>query len=158
MSESPSRRRLSFASVIARDIEALSGYYAEVFDLPEVVSLRSPLFRGLRIGNVILGYSHEDAAAMLQLPGPGPQAGRQFLTFEVDSAEEVVAFTARAVASGGRVAHEPYHTYYGADQAVLVDPEGNPFRVNHLDLDGPEDGARLEPGTDARPRSPQRRS
>jgi catechol 2,3-dioxygenase-like lactoylglutathione lyase family enzyme len=127
--------RVSFASVIARDFEALATYYAGVFGLPERLSLRSHLFRGLIAGDLTLGYHHEEAAQMLQLPGPGPQAGRQFVTFEVGSADEVEAFAERAVAHGGRLAHAPYRTYYGADQAVLLDPEGNPFRVNHLELD-----------------------
>jgi predicted enzyme related to lactoylglutathione lyase len=32
---------------------------------------------------------------------------------------------------GGAILKSPYDTYYSARQAVLADPEGNVFRVNH---------------------------
>ena len=48
---------------------------------------------------------------------------------------EVDRVTAAAVAAGATCVKEPGRTYYGAWQSVLLDPEGNAFRLNHLELD-----------------------
>lgn len=124
--------RVSFASVLASDMKALSSFYVRLFGLSEVTSLRSDLFRGLLAGDLILGFSHLEAAALLELPSEHRHAGQQFLTFEVGSAEEVRTMTDAAVRAGASLRHAPHVTYYGADQAVLLDPEDNPFRINHL--------------------------
>lgn len=116
-------------------MEALSSFYGGLFGLSEVTSLRSDLFRGLVTGDLILGFSHLRAAELLELPAGRRHAGQQFLTFEVDSPEEVRAVTDRAVRAGASLAQAPHVTYYGADQSVLLDPEGNPFRINHLSVD-----------------------
>jgi catechol 2,3-dioxygenase-like lactoylglutathione lyase family enzyme len=124
--------RVSFASVLAQDMERLSAFYGGLFDLPEVGSLRSELFRGLLAGSLIVGFSHPDAASLLELPDGRDRPGQQFLTFEADSAEAVGELTGRAVAAGATLVQAPHTTYYGATQSVLADPEGNPFRINHL--------------------------
>jgi len=116
-------------------MERLSAYYGELFGLNEAVSLRSELFRGLVAGDLILGYSHERAAALLELPEAVGRPGQQFVTFEVDNDDAVASTTETAVASGGVLVQAPHRTYYGAQQSVLLDPEGNPFRINHLDID-----------------------
>ena len=133
--------RVSFASVLARDMEVLSGFYGRLFGFREVESLRSGLFRGMLAGDLILGFSHLDAAELLELAPQHRHPGQQFLSFEVDSGEAVRAMTDEAVRAGAAVVQAPHVTYYGADQAVLVDPEDNPFRINHLDVDevGPSD-------------------
>jgi uncharacterized glyoxalase superfamily protein PhnB len=126
---------LSFASVITDDIEELSGFYRAVFDLIEVAELRSDHFRGLRMGDTILGFSSPHAYELLNLVPPQSTSGTtQFLTFEVDSDKSVDLMTAGAVAEGARCIKEPARTYYGAWQSVLADPAGNVFRINHLDL------------------------
>ncbi len=127
--------RVSFASVLAQNMETLSAFYSQVFALKEVTSLRSELFRGLLVGDLVLGFSHADAAALLELPPERSHPGQQFLTFEAESAGAVGAHAERAVAAGATLAQAPHLTYYGADQAVLLDPEGNPFRVNHLAIE-----------------------
>lgn len=124
--------RVSFASVLANDMEALSSFYGSLFEMGEVASLRSELFRGLLAGDLIMGFSHLKAAELLELPAGRRRAGQQFLTFEVGSPEEVQAVADSAVGSGASLVQAPHVTYYGAHQAVLLDPEGNPFRVNHL--------------------------
>lgn len=127
--------RVSFASVIASDIERLSAYYAGLFGLGEVASLRSELFRGLLAGGLVLGYSHADAAALLDLPPAAAHPGQQFLTFEVADDAEVERTTQEALRRGGTLLQAPHRTYYGAQQSVVLGPEGNPFRVNHLAID-----------------------
>jgi len=37
-----------------------------------------------------------------------------------------------AVAMGARLIKAPYETYYHWYQAVLLDPEDNVFRINHM--------------------------
>jgi hypothetical protein len=37
-----------------------------------------------------------------------------------------------AEAAGARLLKAPYETYYHWYQAVLLDPEGNVFRINHM--------------------------
>lgn len=127
--------RVSFASVIATDMVDLAAYYSGLFGLREVETLRSQLFRGLLAGDVVLGFSHTDAAPLLELPPGKDGPGQQFLTFEVGSPEDVVEMTRRAVDEGGALIQAPHVTYYGAHQSVVADPEGNLFRINHLAVD-----------------------
>ena len=128
---------LSFASILARDFRGLSAYYESVFGLPEVEGLTSPHFRGLWIGETVLGFSAPSAYELLDLPEPRTDDPgiRTFLTFECEIREQVGAYAAAAVAAGGTLVQEPHDTYYGAWQAVLLDPEGHAFRVNFLPLE-----------------------
>lgn len=124
---------LSLASYVANDIEALSSFYATVFDLPEVTELRSDIFVGLDLGGVTLGFSAPVVYEMLSIePWANPKGTSQYLTFEVTSDEEVTRPTGVAVEQGAELRHDPYETYYGAFQSVLADPEDNVFRINHL--------------------------
>ncbi|NDK90037.1 glyoxalase [Gordonia desulfuricans] len=126
---------LSFASVIADDIVALSSFYAEVFGLDEVTELRSEHFRGLRLGDTILGFSTSHAYQLLNLTPPRDTSGTtSFITVEVDDEPSVDRLTTAAVAIGARCVAGPTRTYYRAWQSVLLDPEGNAFRINHLRL------------------------
>lgn len=126
---------LSFASILARDFLGLSAYYEGVFDLDEVADLTSPHFRGLWLGSTVLGFSARSAYQLLDLPEPADEepAVRTFLTFEVGESD-VETYADRGVEAGGTLVQAPHDTYYGAWQAVLLDPEGNAFRVNHLPL------------------------
>ncbi|MCW2766069.1 MAG: glyoxalase [Nocardioides sp.] len=134
MSTAPAPVSLSFTSILARDFTALSAYYERVFGLAEVVGLTSPHFRGLWIGETVLGFSAPSAYQLLDLPVPSTddEAVRTFLTFEAAERDDVGSYVAAAVEAGGVLVQEPHETYYGAWQAVLLDPEGNAFRVNHL--------------------------
>lgn len=128
--------RMSFASVITDDIVGLSGFYADLLDLDEVTELRSDNFRGLRLGDVVLGFSSPKAYELLNLEPPASVSGTtQFLTFEVESEAQVETVTDAAMAAGAQCVTPPGRTYYGAWQSVLLDPKGNAFRVNHLELD-----------------------
>lgn len=125
---------LSFASVFAGDIAALSDFYRRVFGFDEVAELHSDHFRGLRVGETVLGFSAHTAYDMLNLVAPErPDSGaRSFLTFEMADDDEVDATTAAAITAGATCVKQPARTYYGAWQSVLLDPEGNAFRINHL--------------------------
>ena len=126
---------LSFSSVFADDYEGLADYYQGVFGLPEVESLHSEHFRGLQIGPTVLGFSRADTAYdLLELPRPAADAHgvRTFVTFEVPTEDDVASMLAAAVGAGGTQVQAPHRTYYGAWQAVVLDPEGNAFRINHL--------------------------
>lgn len=127
---------LSFASVITDDIVGLSTFYADLLGLAEVVDLRSDHFRGLWVGDTVLGFSSPAAYELLNLDAPESVSGTtQFLTFEVDDDESVARLTNAATAAGARCVSTPARTYYGAWQSVLIDPAGNAFRINHLHLD-----------------------
>ena len=125
---------LSFTSILARDFLGLSAFYEQVFGLAEVVDLTSPHFRGLWIGETVIGFSAPSAYQLLDLPEPATddRAVRTFLTFETTAHDDVAGFVEVAVAAGASLVQAPHDTYYGAWQAVLLDPEGNAFRVNHL--------------------------
>lgn len=125
--------RISLASFISERFEELFEFYSETFDLPEVVELRSDIFRGADASGVTIGFSAPVVYAMLNIEEWQPSSGTtQYLTFECASDDDVERRTADAVARGARLLHEPYETYYGAFQSVLADPHGNVFRINHF--------------------------
>jgi predicted enzyme related to lactoylglutathione lyase len=131
--------RLAYANVLARDIEALSTFYSTLLGFAEIESHRSPIYRCLDAGGMELGFNAPLAIDLLGLAGRGAADGsvRVYLTFELTTADAIDLVAERVVALGGRVIKLPYLTYYNARQAVLEDPEGNVFRVNH------RQGARL---------------
>ncbi|MTD17400.1 glyoxalase [Nakamurella sp. YIM 132087] len=126
---------LSFTSFFATDMVGLFEYYRGVFGLPEVEELRSEHFRGLQIGDTVIGFSRaETAYDLLELPRPtvADNGVRTFITFETQTDDQVDAMLEVAIAAGGTLVQAPHRTYYGAWQAVVLDPEGNAFRINHL--------------------------
>lgn len=127
------RVRVSLASFISADFVQLFEFYSATFDLPEVEELHSDIFRGADVSGTIIGFSDPVVYEMLNIQEwAEPKGTTQYLTFECDSDEAVIATTDRAVAGGARLLHEPYETYYGAFQSVLADPDGNVFRINHF--------------------------
>ena len=127
--------RLAYVNYLARDIEALSNFYAELLGLRELETHRSPIYRCLDAGGLELGFNAAPAYDLLGIgdrrPGAEPAPVTCYATFEASSREGVDAIAARAAALGGGVRKPPYLTYYNGWQAVLADPEGNVFRVNH---------------------------
>jgi uncharacterized glyoxalase superfamily protein PhnB len=125
---------ISIASYLCEDIVGLSTFYAEVFELDEVMELRSDIFRGLDADGVTIGFSALDAYEMLGITEwANPTGTAQYLTFEVGSRAEVEERTAAALERGAKLLHDIYETYYGAYQSVLADPAGNVFRINKFD-------------------------
>lgn len=124
---------LSYVNVFARDVVALSGFYQRVFGFPEIEAIRSPIFRGLDTGKTSLGFNALDAYALLHLSEFSDTRGVKFLlNIDVDSREDVDRRVPMAVAAGATLVKPPYETYYHWYQAVLLDPEGNVFRINHM--------------------------
>lgn len=124
---------LSYVNVFARDIEALSGFYRRVFGFHEIEAIQSPIFRGLDTGKSSIGFNAHDAYELLHLSDFRETRGVKFLlNFDVDTNEAVDRLAPAAVAAGATLVKAPYETYYGWYQAVLLDPEGNVFRINHV--------------------------
>lgn len=124
---------LSYVNVFANDVVALSGFYTRVFGFPEIEAIRSPIFRGIDAGKCAIGFNAPDAYDLLKLAEYKDTRGVKFLlNIDVDSKEEVDRAVPVAMAAGARLIKEPYVTYYNWYQAVLLDPEGNVFRINFM--------------------------
>ena len=122
---------LGYLNMFARDIQKMADFYGELFQLEEIRESRSPIFRGLRTGKANLGFNAHDAYALLNLESAANNAGvKAFATFDMGSAAEVDRLTPIAVAKGAVLRKAPFKTYYGWYQSVLLDPEGNAFRIN----------------------------
>lgn len=125
--------RLSYLNLFAHDIEAQARFYAAALDMAEVLALRSPIFRCLDAGGVLLGFNAHAAYELLNLADRVPErlVTTAYATFELESTAAVDAGVKRVQDLGGTLIKAPYRTYYNAYQAVLADPEGNVFRLNH---------------------------
>jgi predicted lactoylglutathione lyase len=124
---------LSYVNIFAKDIVALSSFYANLFGFKEIEAIRSPIFRGLDTGRSALGFNAHDAYGLLQLADHADTRGIKFLlNIDVDSQAEVDRLVPLAVAAGAKLVKAPYKTYYNWYQAVLFDPELNVFRINFM--------------------------
>ncbi len=124
---------LSYVNIFARDIEALSRFYIDLFGFKEIPEIRSPIFRGVATGKSCLGFNALDAYALLKLDAYSDTKGIKFLlNIDVDTSAEVDRLAPIAVSKGAKLIKEPYKTYYNWYQAVLLDPEGNVFRINKM--------------------------
>jgi predicted lactoylglutathione lyase len=124
---------LSYVNVFARDVVALAGFYMKVFGFAEIESIRSPIFRGIDTGKSAIGFNAHDAYELLGLKELADTRGIKFLlNIDVDSRADVDRCVPVAVAAGATLVKSPYVTYYNWYQAVLLDPEGNVFRINYM--------------------------
>ncbi len=124
---------LSYVNVFAKDVVALSGFYQKVFGFAEIEAIRSPIFRGLDTGKSSLGFNALEAYGLLQLDAFADTRGVKFLlNIDVDSQADVDRMVPVALAAGATLVKAPYETYYRWYQAVLLDPEGNVFRINFM--------------------------
>jgi predicted lactoylglutathione lyase len=124
---------LSYVNVFAADVVALSRFYMDVFGFAEVEAIRSPIFRGIDAGNCCIGFNAHDAYELLKLDAYRDTKGVKFLlNIDVEDTESVDRITERAAGLGATLIKAPYKTYYNWYQSVLLDPEGNVFRVNHM--------------------------
>ena len=120
--------KLSAATFVARDVDALAGFYGAALGLAETVD-DSPRYRELEGGGVRVGFAFTGAYELLGLQDDAEVSGlRSFLTFEVPEAD-MAAAVAQAVGQGAALVKAPYRTHFGALLAVLRDPEGNAFRL-----------------------------
>jgi predicted enzyme related to lactoylglutathione lyase len=130
---SSDKATLSYVNVFARDIVALSQFYIDVFGFTEIEKIRSPIFRGLDTGQSSLGFNALDAYGLLKLDAFSDVSGIKFLlNIDVSNVAEVDRMTPKAVSLGAQLIKPPYKTYYNWYQAVLLDPEQNVFRINHM--------------------------
>jgi predicted enzyme related to lactoylglutathione lyase len=121
--------RLGAITLFARDVDALAQFYRDALGLGETVD-DSPRYRELDGGGARVGFAFAGAYDLLDLTSERDPTGlRSVLTFDV-AAERLDAAVERAVASGARVIKPPFTTHFGARMTVLVDPEGNAFRLN----------------------------
>lgn len=124
---------LSYVNIFTKDIEALSGFYRDVFGFAEIPEIRSPIFVGLDTGRSFLGFNAQEAYDLLKLSDYANPTGVKFLlNIDVDTPEDVDRLTPLAVSKGARLIKEPYKTYYNWYQSVLLDPEENVFRINKM--------------------------
>lgn len=140
--------RLAYANLFARDIDALADFYSALFGFAEIASHRSPIYRCLYAGGTELGFNAERAYDLLGIGNRRPQRGEDavvaYFTFELDDIQLVDDVAERVSGLGGRLIKPPAATYYNAYQAVLEDPEGNIFRINHRGVrPSPEEMAKL---------------
>ena len=107
-------------------------FYQQLCGAPEMLEHASPIYRGLQLSGITLGFHAQDAYALLgaeALRFESPSAGH-YPTFNLASNVDLDAWLARALNLGALVLKPPYMTYYNAYQVVLTDPEGNLFRLN----------------------------
>jgi hypothetical protein len=124
---------LSYVNIFAADIVALSTFYSTLFGFPEIEAIRSPIFRGIDAGRSAIGFNAHAAYGLLGLGDHADTRGAKFLlNFDVDSVAEVERLVPVAVSHGATLIKPPYRTYYDWFQAVLLDPEQNVFRINHV--------------------------
>ena len=140
--------RLAYANYFARDIDVLANFYSALLGFAEIASHRSPIYRCLYAGGTELGFNAERAYDLLSLGNRRPEreddAVVAYFTFELDDIALVDDVAERITALGGRVIKPPFKTYYNGYQAVLEDPEGNVFRINHRGVrPSPEEMAKL---------------
>src|SRR5258706_11099350 len=103
---------LSYVNLFARDIVALSGFYAGVFGFKEIEAIRSPIFRGLDTGRSAIGFNAPDAYELLGLSELAHPRGVKFLlNIEVPSPAEADRLTPPAVAARARPGKAPYRHY-----------------------------------------------
>ena len=126
---------LSSINLFARDLDGLVGFYAGLFGLEEKLEQRGPIYRALDGGGVAkgvaIGFNAVDAYRLLNLESFPPPAGvRAMLTFEVADQQAVEQLSGEAEGRGATIVKAPFDTAYGSRQAVLLDPEGNVFRIN----------------------------
>jgi len=122
-------------SYFARDIDALSGFYSKLFEVPYIESVASPIYRALDFHGTRLGIHDFKAYELLEIAdrtiSGDPKPVGTYITCNVAGKAELDAYLAKALTLGARVIKAPYVSYYNAYQVVLADPENNMFRLNH---------------------------
>ena len=122
---------MPYVNIFTKDIKKLSKFYIDVFGLEEDMSLRSPIFRGIRTSKSYFGFNAPEAYELLNLSDKSNTKGiKFFLNFDVRSMKEVDRLVALSVKRGAKIVKDHYRTYYNWYQAVLTDPEDNLFRIN----------------------------
>jgi predicted enzyme related to lactoylglutathione lyase len=128
---------LSWSNLFVADLETLPAFYMGVFGFEEIPEMSNPYFRGLATGRTAIGFMSPAVYGVLQLDEfAGSDGVRSLLNFEVESTDEVDRLVGVAAEHGAKLVKDAAMTSYGWYQAVLLDPEGNVFRINKV-VDGP---------------------
>jgi catechol 2,3-dioxygenase-like lactoylglutathione lyase family enzyme len=129
---------LSLIGIFTKDIVRVSSFYRDLFGFKELDQLSSNIFRGLDTGKIWLGFNALEAYGLLGMSDYSNTQGNKFtLNFEVDSVAEVDRIFARACEMGATPVKRPFGKRYDDSAgthwylAVLLDPEGNAFRLSH---------------------------
>ena len=121
-------------SYFARDIDALAGFYAELFGVPYIDAVKSPIYRALDFYGTRLGIHDHKAYELLEIGdrvmNASPKPVGTYITCNTESREALDGYLAKAQHLGAKLIKGPYVSYYNAYQVVLSDPEGNMFRLN----------------------------
>jgi hypothetical protein len=120
-------------NVFCRDHVRLFEFYRALLEAPEMVEHASPIYRGLQLPGISLGFHDQKAYELLEIADLKPEkpSAGHYPTFNLDSKLSVDQLTSLAVSQGAIIRKAPYLTYYKAYQVVLLDLEGNLFRLNH---------------------------
>jgi len=122
---------LFYVNIATQDLEKLPRFYTDLFGFEEARATRTPDFRAVLSGKTTIGFSAAPTYAALNLPEP-PRGTKLILTFDVSHIGEVDAKIERAIALGAKLLKPAFRTSYSHYQAVLLDPEGNGFRINTI--------------------------
>jgi catechol 2,3-dioxygenase-like lactoylglutathione lyase family enzyme len=129
---------LTLIGIFTKDIVKVSSFYRDLFGFKELDQINSAIFRGLDTGKIWLGFNALEAYGLLGMSDYAETKGNKFtLNFEVDSMADVDHLFARAVEMGATPVKPPFSKRYDDRAgthwrlAVLLDPEGNAFRLSH---------------------------
>ena len=131
-------------SYFCKDIDALAGFYAAVFDVPFNEGVKSSIYRALDVFGTRIGFHDHKAYALMNLDDrmmlQSPKPVGTYMSFAVASKEALEAHVEKAKGLGASIIKGPYTSYYNAYQFVLSDPEGNMFRISYQ-MEGRAPGA-----------------
>ena len=129
---------LSLIGIFTSDIVRVSSFYRDLFGFRELDEFSSDIFRGLDTGKTWLGFNGPQAYGLLGLEHRSQTHGNKFtLNFEMESIAEVDRIFALACETGATPVMSPVGKRYNDAAgthwylAVLLDPEGNAFRLSH---------------------------
>ncbi len=121
---------LAYVTLICRQVDALTAFYADLLGLEEIAASRSARYREVLTGAGKLGFALADAYAALNLPERPPEGPvNTVLSFDVGDAVQVDTLTQAAVTAGARLTRPAAVTPFGQYQSALLDSEGNAFRL-----------------------------
>lgn len=117
-------QRLRLVTLGVRDLRVARAFYVDGLGWAPVLELDEVVFIPIGHGLVLSLWGAQDLAddAGIALPPPAP--GRFALAHNVESAEAVDAFLARAVAAGGTLVKPGHQAPWGGYSGYVADPDG----------------------------------